>query len=237
LQQTPSVQKPDAHSSSLVHTAARGFLPQLPFTHFCPVAQSVSASQLAWQLFVAGSQPKGAQIVAGPGLHAPLPSQTSIWSTAAPSQVPGWQTVPARCLRQPPCPSQAPSRPQVATSEVGHALSSRGRSPDGRGAHVPAMPTRLHALQASVHAVSQQTPSAQNPLRQSLPHVHACPFATCIPPVPWQLGCFDPLHPQTTINAATAQSSRGDPGPGRTMKPPERFTSLHYPVRRSAATS
>jgi hypothetical protein len=75
LQQTPSAQWLDAHSLSAAHTAARGFLPQLPSWHLPPLAQSLSAWQAAKQAPAVGSQPNGAQMVAGPGLQAPSPSQ------------------------------------------------------------------------------------------------------------------------------------------------------------------
>ena len=76
LQQTPSVQKPDAQSPSFEQTAPRGFSPQLPFTHVTPLTQSRSDRHVTTQAFVAGSQLYGAQIVAGPALQRPSPSQT-----------------------------------------------------------------------------------------------------------------------------------------------------------------
>jgi hypothetical protein len=76
LQQTPSAQKPAAQSASAVHTAPRGFLPQLPETHFRPLTQSASAVHDAKQRWVVSSQPKGAQMIAAPGVQRPLPSQT-----------------------------------------------------------------------------------------------------------------------------------------------------------------
>jgi hypothetical protein len=94
LQQNPSAQNPEAHWLAAVQTAPMGRLPQLPFTHLTVAAQSESDEQLTTQLFVLGSQLNGAQIVAGPGVQLPLPSQTRIPPIDAPSQVPGWQTVP-----------------------------------------------------------------------------------------------------------------------------------------------
>jgi hypothetical protein len=95
LQQNPSAQKPEAHWLAALQTAPIGRLPQLPFTHLTPPAQSASDEQVTTQLFVFGSQVKGAQIVAGPGVQLPLPSQTRIPPIDAPSHVPGWQTEPA----------------------------------------------------------------------------------------------------------------------------------------------
>jgi len=94
LQQKPSAQNPEAHWLAAVQTAPMGRLPQLPFTHLTVAAQSESDEQLTTQLFVLGSQLNGAQIVAGPGVQLPLPSQTRIPPIDAPSQVPGWHTVP-----------------------------------------------------------------------------------------------------------------------------------------------
>jgi hypothetical protein len=95
LQQNPSAQKPDAHWLAPVQTAPIGRLPQLPFTHLTLGAQSESEEQVTTQPFVRVSQLNGAQMVAGPGVQLPLPSQTRIPPTEAPSQVPGWQTLPA----------------------------------------------------------------------------------------------------------------------------------------------
>jgi hypothetical protein len=94
LQQRPSAQKPDAHSGPFAHLAPLSLRPQLPATHFVP-AQSLSPAQVAKHAFVAPSQLNGEQTVVGPSLQCPLPSQTSAPVTAAPLQVPAWQTVPA----------------------------------------------------------------------------------------------------------------------------------------------
>jgi hypothetical protein len=95
LQQTPSVQNPDAQSPSLLQTAPEGFGPQLPLTQTTPGAQSPFDLQVTTQASVAVSQSKGAQIVAGPALQWPVPSQTSTSTTAPFEHVPGLHTVPA----------------------------------------------------------------------------------------------------------------------------------------------
>ena len=95
LQQNPSAQNPDAHWLAALQTAPIGRLPQLPFTHLTLAAQSESDAQLTTQLFVLESQLNGAQMVAGPGVQLPMPSHTRMPPIDAPSQVPGWQTVPA----------------------------------------------------------------------------------------------------------------------------------------------
>ena len=94
LQQKPSAQKFEAHWTEAVQTAPMGRLPQLPFTHLTLGAQSASDAQVTTQLLVLLSQEKGAQMVAGPGVQLPVPSHTRTPPTDAPSQVPGWHTVP-----------------------------------------------------------------------------------------------------------------------------------------------
>jgi hypothetical protein len=95
LQQNPSAQKFDAHCEPAVQTAPIGFGPQLPLTHLAPLTQSPSAVQVTTQALVLVSQPNGAQMVAGPEVQVPWPSQTRTSLTAAPSQEPGAQVVPA----------------------------------------------------------------------------------------------------------------------------------------------
>jgi hypothetical protein len=60
-----------------------------------------------------------------------------------------------------------PSRPQEPTGDQGQLPATTGGAPAGTNEQTPGAPGTLHALQVSVQAVSQQTPSAQNPLRQS----------------------------------------------------------------------
>ena len=94
LQQNPSAQNAEAHWLEAVQTAPMGRLPQLPFTHFTLAAQSASDEQVVTHALVLLSQLNGAQMVAGPGVQVPAPSHTRIPPTEAPSQVPGWQTLP-----------------------------------------------------------------------------------------------------------------------------------------------
>src|SRR3954463_4095999 len=177
LQQRPSVQNPDLHSLSFTHTAPFGLGPQLPLTHRMPAAQSAFDVHVVAQLRVAASQLNGAQIVAGPALHRPSPSHTSMSLTAAPSQVPGLHPVPAGCLRQRPCPSQVPSRPQLDAGVAAHAGESSG-SPFATKEQSPGALAALQVLQVSPQALLQQTPSTQKPLWQSPAQPHAWPFAS-----------------------------------------------------------
>ena len=95
LQQTPSAQCPEAQSVCLVQLAPPGLRPQLPATHLVLGAQSESEAQVPTQAFVLLSQLKGAQMIDGPEVQLPAPSQTRMPPTAAPLQVPAWQTVPS----------------------------------------------------------------------------------------------------------------------------------------------
>ena len=177
LQQTPSAQKPDAHSLAFVHTAPSGLGPQLPETHLTPAAQSASERHAGKHASLVPSQLNGAQTIWGPASQLPMPSQTSVPVTAAPWHVPGLQVVPAGYCRQLPCPSQVPSSPQVATFDLGHVAADDGGLPAGTNVQIPGAPGTLQALHVSVHAVSQQTPSTQKPLWQSPPQPQACPSA------------------------------------------------------------
>lgn len=134
------MQNPEAHSPSRLQTAPRGFSPQLPFTHRTLLTQSASERQVGKQPFVAVSQLNGAQTVEGPGLQLPRPSQTWTPVTAAPSQRPGLQTVPAGCWRQAPLPSHMPSSPQVAVSVGWQEAATGGACPSGTTAQVPSDP-------------------------------------------------------------------------------------------------
>jgi hypothetical protein len=71
-----------------------------------------------------------------PGLHWPVPSQAKAPTTASPLQVPFWQVFP-RYFRQPPAPSQKPSRPQVSGESTTQVDPVRGAAPAGRITQVP----------------------------------------------------------------------------------------------------
>jgi hypothetical protein len=220
LQQTPSVQKPEAQSPSLLHTAPRGLGPQLPFTHAMPGTQSALDWQVTTQASVVSSQLNGAQIVAGPALHRPSPSQTLTPMTAASEHIPGLQIVPATCWRQAPLPSQVPSSPQLEASPAGQMAGERGAPPVGTGAQIPGDPCTLHDRQVPVQAVLQQTPSTQNPLWQSPSQPQVSPFGRSEVAAPVHPGVVsgdaslrvpvlfpDPPHAPTTSAIATAKTA------------------------------
>jgi hypothetical protein len=106
---------------------------------------------------------KGAQIVEGPDRQRPWLSQTLTSLTAAPSQVPGLQTVPGGYRRQAPRPSHAPSSPQVETGDAAQAPDG-SCTPSGTNEQTPGALGSLQVLHASPQAESQQTPATQKPL-------------------------------------------------------------------------
>jgi hypothetical protein len=239
LQQTPSAQKPDAQSVFFAQIAPRGLGPQLPLTQTTPATQSSSDLHVVTQAFFDGSQSNGAQIVAGPDLQRPRPSQTSTSTTAASWQEPGLQIVPATWLRQAPLPSQVPSSPHVDTSAAGHAVGWRGALPAGTKEQMPGAPCTSHDLQASVQALLQQTPSTQKPLPQSALQPHASPFIllplarpspplvhdcgpsvwmSIVPASPWPVD----LHPLVAVAIANAIDS----APKRTASAGRRVDEL-----------
>jgi hypothetical protein len=79
-------------------------------------------------------------------------------------------------------PSQVPSSPQVETELLGLVSGERGATPAGTSEQTPGAAGVLHALQVSVQALLQHTPSTQNPLAQSAVHPQAAPFALPAPP-------------------------------------------------------
>jgi hypothetical protein len=163
-QHTPSVQKPDPHSSFFVQLVPFILRPQLPVaSHNTPIAQSLFDLHEPKQSCVLMSHEKGAQILTSPTPHTPAPSHVWIPVTAAPSHVPALHTVPSTYARQAPWPSHVPSSPQVATSDFAHVDAARGARPAGTNEHVPIEPCTSQRLHVSPHAESQQTPSTQKP--------------------------------------------------------------------------
>ncbi|HET6197644.1 MAG TPA: hypothetical protein VFE12_17915 [Acetobacteraceae bacterium] len=176
-----------------------------------PLAQSALVAHVVAHLLVAVSQLYGTQIVAGPDLQRPSPSQTFTSLTEAPSQVPGSQTVPAGYFRQWPWPSQVPSWPQVAAAEEAH-WPAGAWPPFATNEQIPGALGSLQVLHVSVQALLQQTPSTQNALWQSPAQPQAAPFGRFAPPstaaqaasmVP--LSGFDPPCPPP--QAASPRSS------------------------------
>ncbi len=72
-QQTPSTQKPLAHSPAPPHDCPFGFRPQLPFWQDWPATQSASVVQ--WLMQAPPEQRNGAQDSSLPDRQMPRPSQ------------------------------------------------------------------------------------------------------------------------------------------------------------------
>jgi hypothetical protein len=138
-----------------------------------PLVQSVSTLQLVVQaLFehMYGAQP----CVGGIGaVQAPVAHAFAFVSVLLMHEG-FWQTVPLAYLRQAPAPSQDPSVPHEPTPESVHSLS--GSLPAVMGPQVPSAPlpffTVVQATQVPLHALLQQTPSAQKPVVHWLFAVH-----------------------------------------------------------------
>jgi len=106
VQQTPSMQKPDAQSDAAAHGAPGGFGPQLPFTHAAPPTQSAALVQSARHASPVGLHMYGPHESSTAAAHAPVPSQRAAWRTVDPAQDCARQIVPAAYTAQAPVPSQ-----------------------------------------------------------------------------------------------------------------------------------
>src|SRR6185436_9114246 len=91
---------------------------------------------------------------------------------------PGTQTVLTGQRRQAPTPSHLPSQLQVDGAAAGQKVGVRGVSPAGLYTQTPGAPPPLHLAHSPVHALSQQTPSAQKPLAQSPADAHGAPIGS-----------------------------------------------------------
>lgn len=176
-QQTASTQWALAHSLSTVQLAPSPFSPQLPPSQNAPGTQWSSFSQKVRQALPA--QRYGAHASGELATQVPLPSHADggVKRLLEVSQSGSLQTVPAGHFRQPPFPSQRPSKPQLEAALAGQpACPARGLSPSPSGRQVPALPVWSQATQAPRQAESQQTPSAQWPEAQASPDGHGAPI-------------------------------------------------------------
>jgi hypothetical protein len=108
------------------------------------------------------------------GAQVPAPSHAGGGVKLDPVQLAFPHVVPLTHLRQPPVPSQEPSRPQVLAAAAAH-WPVGAAVPAGIGVQVPGVPVRLHDIQVPVQALLQQTPWAQNPVPHSVPVPQAAP--------------------------------------------------------------
>ena len=165
----------------------------------------------------------------GPGLQCPAPSQTDDPTTASPSHMPGLHMTFTGYLRQPPRPSHLPSSPQVAAGIFTQALSTRGFSPDDWFTHCPSEVGALQTLHPSVQALLQQTPSAQNPLPHSRPHLQGSPSAL----VPATQGPLSGASPRSGAPSPPGPTSILPPSEASGFPEPE----LLQPIAPSAKTT
>jgi hypothetical protein len=171
-QQTPCAQMAELQSALAAQVAPMGFLPQLPDRQNVPVWQSVSAMQVVLHCPPVPHM-NGAQVWLAGAEQVPVPSQRPAKVSVEPVQPAVWQATPAGYFSHTPVPSQVPSVPQVAAPLSLHW--PRGLVPRSAGTQVPLMYDPAQVTQAPVQALSQQTPSTQNPDRQAVADVHASP--------------------------------------------------------------
>jgi hypothetical protein len=157
-QQTPSTQKPDAHSVPSPQAPPGCFRPQLPLTHAIPGAQSALVVQVV--LHAPCAHANGAQSVTPGGWHMPAPSQTPAVLSRVPAHDGCTHSVSALYLLQPPNPSQVPVSPQLVEPLSLQTLRASG-TPAASGRQMPSLPTIPHDTHAPVHATAQQKPSTQ----------------------------------------------------------------------------
>ena len=157
-QPTASTQKPDAQSAAEPQTAPS--VPcgaQVPAMQRSPFSQSAATKQ-ASPAQMSPSQPLG-QVTVCEAAQAPPPEQCATTVATPASQLASPHTISAPGYTQPlrKLPSQAPA--QASPSSPAHA----GRAPTGApvtGEHLPPP----HDSHWPSQALSQHTPSAQNPL-------------------------------------------------------------------------
>ena len=71
--------------------------------------------------------------------------------------------------------------PQLLAAPGGHIELTRGEAPAAMFVHVPARPAAVQLWHPFEQALLQQTPSAQNPLAQSVAAMHCIPFDSLVP--------------------------------------------------------
>jgi hypothetical protein len=153
LQHTPSMQFPLTQSAALPHGCASSFLHTPAPSHACGAPHVPGSAARAGTLLHVPSCPVTRHDTHTPShavsQHTPSTQYPDTHSVAPP------HSVPAVFLHA-PAPSHAVGAAQV--SSCAHFATKL---------HVPRLAGRLHARHSPVHAVSQHTPSAQEPLTHS----------------------------------------------------------------------
>ena len=172
-QHLPCAQMLELHSASAPQPAPIGFLPQLPPMHVLGARQSASVEQFVRQAPFP-PQTYGVHDWLVVPAQVPVASHVPDAVSVEPVQPPASQMTPAPKRAHAPVPSHTPVRPQTAAVSVGQRWP--GLVPAAEGRHVPSAPGDTQLKHASVHAVLQHTPSAQNSDAHSEPVPHGSPI-------------------------------------------------------------
>jgi hypothetical protein len=178
-------------SSLAAHAWPSRRLPQLPFMHAMPSAQSALVTHLAMHFPFA--QRYVPQSCASDAWHVPAPSQVRVvFIIVAPEHVDAAHKVSAGNRAQDPNPSHIPVVPHPDAACVAHSPCG---NPAAIGEHVPMRSTWLHDRHSPPHAALQQTPSVQCADAHSVSAAHLAPFI------------FGPQLPLTHLRPATQSAS------------------------------
>jgi hypothetical protein len=184
-QQTPSTQKPLAHSDAPPHAAPGApFGTHAPALQMLPFAQSTSVMHEGTH--APFPQTSGAHGVLAPATQVPFPSHKLAEVCTPAVHDCAAHTAPAAYFAHAPFPSHVPFVPHDAAPASTHSPS--GLVFAAIAPHTPSAPlpffTAVHATHVPPHATSQQTPSAQNPDEHSCAAAQSAPgadFATHAP--------------------------------------------------------
>ena len=195
--------------------------------------------ELAWKTMKDYLEESGSRLetvtpksVVAAAWQAPLPLQTRwLLDTLVLAHEAVAQTVPAGHTWHERDPEQAPVRPQVDGSWVEHSLA--GSSPTGMGSQWPARPLSTQLSQMPPHRDSQQTPSVQNPVAQSVSTAQVVPVDVRHAPLAHE-------RPGAQSSAVT-HSVRQAPVPALQVKAPQSTglaaTQVPVPLQSSAASA
>jgi hypothetical protein len=184
LQQLPSTQCCEVHSALPPHASPSAFRPQLPPMQRFGFTQSAAVSvQVVLHVLVKLLHWNVPHDCADTGTHAPAPSQLDSGVCELPTQLSVPQVVAELAFWQAPPPSHFPVNPQGGAAT--HCVATVGKPPAPTLLQVPSDPVNEQLLQVSVHAVLQQTPSAQWPELHCASVVQLCPLPVRpqLPPV------------------------------------------------------
>jgi hypothetical protein len=183
-QHTPCAHTLLAHSPAAEHAAPIGFLPHDPPLHTFPVLHWALVEHCPKHLLPLHAN--GRHVSAAGATHFAVASQVEAGVYIALAQVSGAHTVPGAYLRHDPAPSHLPSVPPVDAGCAAQPL--RGSvAPAGTVEQLPIADGSAHVLHGPLQALSQQTPSTQNPLAQAAATLQAWPLLL-VPQLPfWQV--------------------------------------------------